>query len=771
MTVLFCLIGIAALLFLTAGDSQLRGHFTSIVETEKNHFLKADSAEATAMLQKKVDEMKKKRGPDYKPRTKHLLDDGSAKYTNRLFLESSPYLLQHAHNPVNWYPWGQEAFDAAKKQGIPLFVSIGYSTCHWCHVMEEESFEDEEIAEYINQHFIPVKVDREERPDVDSVYMSAVQLLTGSGGWPLNVWMTPDLIPFFGGTYFPPRDGDRGTATGFLTLLQQINTAYLTKQDMILSSGKQLTQYINQSLSPPAGSGLPDKALIETAVNDYKKLYDPKDGGTKSAPKFPSTINLRLLLRSWKQSKDHETLEIVENTLIKMANGGINDQVGGGFHRYSTDSKWLVPHFEKMLYDNALLAATFTEAFQATGKERYKTEARKILDYVKNEMTSETGGFYSATDADTLTDKGEKEEGFFFTWTEPELKAALNENDFRIAKRYYSIGSAPHFEGRYIPHITEPPSIIASEYGLTEAELEAVINKIRGILYKYRQQKAPPFTDTKILASWNALMITAFAKAGLIFDDEEYANIAEKAGDFILKNLVKEDILYRSYKDDMAKYIAYLEDYSYLVAALTDLYEVTGKTKWLEKAIAFDKSMVNLFEDEIDGGFYTTSAKHQALPAREKPVYDGATPSGNAIAVLNLLRLYSYTTDAKYLNTAEKALTCFSDRIKQNPTATGEMLIALDYYYDKPKEIIIVTPKGEKASADAFLKVFRESFTPNRILSVVSQGDELTRLEKSVPLVKGKLAVNKKTTVFICEKGVCRLPVSSPAEFNTQLQN
>jgi uncharacterized protein YyaL (SSP411 family) len=423
----------------------------------------------------KFEKMRELRGKDYQPRTEHKRSDGWAKYTNRLFLESSPYLIQHAHNPVNWYPWGNEAFETAKKLNRPVLVSIGYSTCHWCHVMEEESYEDEEIAQYLNENYIAIKVDREERPDIDSIYMSAVQAITGRGGWPLNVWLTPDKKPFYGGTYFPARDGDRGANVGFLTLVERLKEVYDTQHDKVEKSSQQLTQIIQKMLRPKTGDRLLEEDLIKQTMTHYKISFDADFGGVSGAPKFPSSLPVRLLLRYHRRTGDEKILRMAKTTLEKMAAGGIYDQAGGGFHRYSTDRQWLVPHFEKMLYDNALLIMAYLEGYQVTGDEAFKRIAKEILRYVKRDMTSSKGAFFSATDADSPTPKGHREEGYFFTWTPAELDEVLGKDRSEVVKAYYAVSSAGNFEGRNILHTPKTATEVAKSLKIPPAQLHTVI--------------------------------------------------------------------------------------------------------------------------------------------------------------------------------------------------------------------------------------------------------------------------------------------------------
>jgi uncharacterized protein YyaL (SSP411 family) len=714
-------------------------------------------------------QIKAARGKSYQPRTRHLRADGWAEYTNRLFLESSPYLLQHAHNPVNWYPWGDEAFETAKRLNRPVFLSVGYSTCHWCHVMEEESFEDEEIARYLNANYIAVKVDREERPDIDAIYMSAVQALTGHGGWPLSAWLTPDRKPFYGGTYFPARDGDRGAAIGFLTILQKLNESFHQQDGPVEKASAQLTVAISQMMAPKAGSRLPQESVLQNAISFYRQRYDERLGGIQGAPKFPSSLPVRFLLRYFKQYGHGQDLEMARNTLNKMAGGGMYDHVAGGFHRYSTDARWLVPHFEKMLYDNALLAIDYLEAWQATGDESFKRVAHDILRYVQRDMTAPEGAFYSATDADSLTPEGHREEGYFFTWTPEELENILGKDRANIAARFYRVSGPPNFEGRYILHTPESISDIAGSLKMSEPELQAIIDESRDMMYQARKNRPEPLRDEKILTAWNALMISAFARAGLVFEQPEYLEQAVKAARFILDRLYISNRLMRSYKDGQARHGGYLEDYAFLIAAWMDLYEATHDLAWLEKAIALDKILEKEFEDPGHGGYFMTGTDHEELIAKEKPYADTAVPSGNSVQALNLLRLHAFTTDDKYRRRAEKTLTAFSSILSSAPAAMSEMLLALDFYLDTPLEIIIVTPTGRDNAARPFLQALGTRFIPNRILAVVNDGD-LAAVSRLIPLAGEKTPLNGKATAYVCRQGTCALPADDPEAFIRQIE-
>ena len=702
----------------------------------------------------------------YKPRTRHLRDDGSPQYTNRLFLESSPYLRQHAHNPVDWYPWGDAAFETARRLGRPVLLSVGYSTCHWCHVMEEESFEDEEIARYLNENYVAIKVDREERPDIDAVYMSAVQALAGRGGWPMTVWLTPERRPFYGGTYFPARDGDRGARAGFLTLLRRLRTAYADEPQRIADTATQLVQSVERDLaSGHRSDALPGEEVLRAAAGFYRNSLDSTYGGTRRAPKFPSNFPVRFLLRYHRRAGDAETLRGVALTLEKMAAGGIHDQVGGGFHRYATDERWLVPHFEKMLYDNALLAVAYLEGYQATGREDFADVARDILRYVERDMTAPDGGFYSATDADSLAPSGRREEGWFFTWTPAEIEAVLGAEQARVVGAYYGVTAAGNFEGRTILSTPKPLDAVAKEIGLASDEVKMQVSQARERLYRARARRSPPLRDEKILVAWNGLMISAYARASLALGDERYANRAARAADFVLGRMRRRGRLLRSWKDGRAEREAYLDDYAFVIAGLLDLYEATGDVRWLREAIGLDRVLEAQFEDRDGGGFFMTGDEHEKLLAREKPAYDGAEPSGNSVHALNLLRLHELTTQDSYRQRAERTIRAFGAILARRPAALSEMLLALDYRLDTPKEIVVVAPRS-RAEAAPFLAELRTRFVPNFTLSVVAGHDDLGGL---VPLVEGKIALDGKVTAYVCENRVCDLPTTDPAVFARQI--
>ena len=691
--------------------------------------------------------------------------DPSHKHTNRLIHETSPYLLQHAHNPVDWRPWGDEAFDEARRLGKPVFLSIGYSTCHWCHVMEEESFEDEEIAAAMNELYVSIKVDREERPDVDAIYMAAVQALTGSGGWPMSVWLTPDREPFFGGTYFPPRDGARGARHGFLTVLRDIHDAYKSDPERVGRATAALVGAVRARIGSNGGSdaaaaatGRPAPSLIADTVTIFKRIFDDRDGGLRRAPKFPSNIPIRLLLRAHARTGDQVALLMAALTLEKMAAGGMYDQLAGGFHRYSTDARWLVPHFEKMLYDNALLVVAYAESWQVTGRDDFARVARDTLEYLHREMTAPGGGIFSATDADSKRPDGKSEEGAFFVWSEAEIREHLGagpDTDHFI--RYYGVTAAGNFEGANILAIAAPDE---REHGALAPQ--------RAVLYATRLRRSPPFRDEKILAAWNGLAISAFAVAGRMFDEPRYVAAAVRAASHLLENMRPGGRLARSAKDGRAGGAGFLDDYAFVCAGLIDLYEATFEPRWLREAIALADDVERLFADPA-GGWFMTAADHEQLIAREKPTYDGAEPSGTSVALLNALRLGTFTSDDRWRAIADRAFAAINPTLTENPLGLTEALLALDHASDEPKEIAIVWPRD--ASPDAarpLLDVVRRTFVPNHALAAASEADA-PEVGKLIPFIADKTARDGRATAYVCVRGRCELPVQDADALATLL--
>ncbi len=677
---------------------------------------------------------------------------------NRLIHETSPYLLQHAYNPVDWYPWGPEALQKAQREEKPIFLSIGYSACHWCHVMERESFENDEIAHYLNEHFVSIKVDREERPDIDDIYMTAVQLLTGQGGWPLTVFLTPDLKPFFGGTYFPPED--RWGRPGLLTVLKAIVELYRKEREKITEQAERLTQYLNAMQHPKPSTGLLAPELLQQAYLYALQSFDREHGGFGGAPKFPHSLELSFLLRYWRRTQDPDALQIVEFSLEKMARGGIYDQLGGGFHRYCVDAQWRIPHFEKMLYDNALLVWTYLEAYQATHKSLYRRVVEETLAYVLREMTSPEGGFYSAQDADTS-----EGEGAFYLWAPEELSAVLGPEDGARACEYFGVtegaeGGVSVLAQRYT--VEE----FAARAGMTPSACESWLARVRQKLFESRERRKRPARDEKILTAWNGLMISAFARAHQILGDEKYLRAAQDAARFCLAHLHKDGILKRSYKDGQAKCNAYLDDYALFITGLLDLYESDFDRHWIHEAKALSATVVEKFWDEAGGGFFFTSSDHEKLPVRAKGLYDGATPSGNSAATLAFLRLAQLTDDATLRAKAEQTLRLCRDFMEQAPQALSYMLSALDFYLGPTAQIAIIGAKDDPR-VQRFVQTIRARFLPNKVMAVSEQDDAADAA--LIPLVRGRSLVRGAPAVYLCQDSSCRAPITESTELEKAL--
>ncbi len=710
------------------------------------------------------------KGDDYEPRTEHLEPDGSPTFTNRLIGETSPYLLQHAHNPVNWRAWGEEAFERARDTDRPILLSVGYSTCHWCHVMEKESFEDLEIATYINEHFIPIKVDREERPDVDDLYMTAVQVLTGRGGWPMTIVMTPHGEPFFGGTYFPPRDGVRGARRGFLSVLTELVRRYRDEPGNVVAEAQQLSQRIQSITAPQPPGDVPNARAVAATTAAIARSYDPRHGGFGRAPKFPQPSRLGLMMRYQRRSEDPRALEMSVHTLDSMANGGMYDHVGGGFHRYSTDARWLVPHFEKMLYDNAQLAVAYLEGFQLGGHPRHRRIVTEVLDYVALEMRAPGGAFYSATDADSPNPDqgGEREEGWFFTWTPDELDELLGSSAPHL-RAYWDVSDRGNFEGRNILWTPRPAAEVAQERGVSEADLFAMVAEARPVLHARRATRPPPLRDDKILTAWSGLMIGAFARAALVLDRDDYETVAIEAAEFLLETLRDDEgRLMRSWLGQ-PRHRAYLEDYAFLIEGLLDLHETTGDVRWVREAIELQTELDAHFlhEGPNGGGYWMTADDAEELLTRDKPSSDGAVPSGNSVEAMNLLRLAELTQDDTYRTKAERLFAAFSSSITRRGPGVTRMLAALDRYTDTAREIVIVF--DDDAARDRMLQEIRTRFLPNRVLCVV-RADQVEAAAAVVPLVEAKVLLpNSHATAYVCERGRCERPTSDPAEFGRQI--
>lgn len=599
---------------------------------------------------------------------------------NRLALEKSPYLLQHSENPVDWYPWGDEAFAKARAENKPIFLSIGYSTCHWCHVMEKESFEDREVATLMNETFVSIKVDREERPDLDGIYMTAAQILTGSGGWPLNLVLTPEKKPFYAATYIPR--GGRAGMTGMLEIVPKIGEVWLTRRDEITLSAGQVESALRQTVEGGMGDSL-DESVLTATFEELAVRFDDEAGGFSQAPKFPTPHNLLFLLRYWKRTGNENALMMVEKTLGEMRLGGIYDHIGFGFHRYSTDAKWLVPHFEKMLYDQAMLAMAYTEAFQATGKEDYGNAAREIFTYVLRDMTAKGGGFYSGEDADS-----EGKEGKFYLWTEGEIRDVLNNQEAKLILEGFNIERDGNFiesgrsgkTGENIFYMKKSFAGLAEELELSEKELMETIGTARQKLFAAREKRVHPHKDDKILTDWNGLMIAALAKGARVFEMPEYAESARDACDFILNKMRRPDgrLLHR-YRDGQAAIPAYLDDYAFFIGGLIELYEATVEVKYLRTALGLNNDLIEHFWDERSGGFYFTPDDGEKLIVRRKEIYDGAVPSGNSFAMLNLLRLGRITGSPDLEVKADMIGRAFSREVTKRPSAYTYLMVAADF--------------------------------------------------------------------------------------------
>lgn len=675
------------------------------------------------------------------------------KYTNNLIKETSPYLLQHAHNPVNWFAWGEEAFEKANSEDKPILLSIGYSACHWCHVMEHESFEDEETAKIMNENFVNIKVDMEERPDVDQIYMTFTQMTTGSGGYPMNVFLTPDKKPFFGGTYFPPVN--RYNMPSFQRVLTSVADAWRDKRDELLHSANEVVGEIRRvGLAEMSGESLSQDQL-DTAFQSFVRYFDAANGGFGGAPKFPPAMSLEFLLRYYQRTKNENALEIITKTAQKMAHGGIYDQLGGGFHRYTVDAIWLTPHFEKMLYDNAQLVRIYLHIFQATKDEFYKRIAVETLEYVKREMTHEKGGFYSTQDADS-----EGVEGKFFVWTPTEIEAILGEADAQIFNFYYDISEEGNFEEQNILNVKNTLAETSKVLKITPENLQNVLETSREKLFTERENRIKPFRDEKVLTAWNGLMLAAFAEAGAILDNEEYLEIAKKNADFILEHLQKDEYLLRTWKDGKAKLNAYLEDYANFADGLTELFQVSGEVKYLKEAKRLADLLITEFWDEENGGFFFTANNHEELLVRTKDFHDNATPSGNSVAADVLLKLSRLTGEEKYERFAVTVLRLVAPQIRRFPQAFGRVLSTLEFYLNPTKEIVIL------GKSDELKRELWREFLSNKVVVLAENADENSEF---IPLLRERNLINGEPTAYVCENFACQKPVMTAEDLRAQL--
>lgn len=670
------------------------------------------------------------------------------KYTNRLINEASPYLKQHAHNPVDWYPWGEEAISRAQRENKPIFLSIGYSSCHWCHVMEKECFANEEIAKIMNERFINIKVDREERPDLDEIYMHAVQLITGTGGWPLNIFLTPHLVPFFGGTYFPPID--RRGMVSFPKVLMAVSEYYRTHQEEAERGGLKIKEIIQNMMNLNPVAGELDPQIITKAQEILASQFDPLNGGFGQAPKFPNPPILLFLLR---QRKNMEARQMVELTLEKMAQGGIHDHLGGGFHRYAVDDQWMVPHFEKMLYDNALLARVYLEAYQATQKSIYLQVGERIFDYILKEMRDPQGGFYSSQDADS-----EGREGKFFLWTKEEVLSLLGKDKGTIFSTYYGINDEGNFEeGKNILYIAQPKEKVSELFGLASGELEDILSKGRKVLLAEREKRTKPATDKKIITAWNGLMISAFVLSFEITGKSYYLQFAAEAASFIIKNMKSNGLLFRVWAEDKAQIAGFADDYAFFIQALLDLYEATFEKRYLKEAEDLNRQMIDRFWDEQNGGYFYAGKEIESLLVRPKNIYDHILPSANSVAVGNLIRLYFLRGDQILLEKAQKILSLYYPTMGENPLAFSYMLSSLDFYFN-PTEIKLIGLKNDPKTQRMFEKIYKK-YLPHKILKFQDLHESPMDNAFSPP------------SVTICQSFSCLAPLHNETELARVLDN
>tara|TARA_B100000029_G_scaffold516813_1_gene634897 strand:- start:78592 stop:80673 length:2082 start_codon:yes stop_codon:yes gene_type:complete len=676
---------------------------------------------------------------------------------NRLAGETSPYLLQHAFNPVNWYPWGEEALEKAKTEDIPIMLSIGYSACHWCHVMAHESFENEEIAALMNQYFVNIKIDREERPDLDDIYMNAVTTMTGSGGWPMTVFLTPELKPFYGGTYFPPKD--QYGRPGFPQILKAVSQFYHQRRSEAEMQGDKLVERLVELNGFTLQTKTLDIELLDRASDGISASYDDLNGGFGTSPKFPPSMTLSFLLRDNHRTGRKSSLDIVVNSLKKMAKGGIYDHLGGGFHRYSVDEKWLIPHFEKMLYDNALLLRTYTEAFQATGEPLFRNTVTETGFYIIREMLKPNGGFYATQDADS-----EGEEGKFYVWTPGEIQAILGEERSTLFTQYYGVDDVGNFEhGASVLHQKVELEALADSHNLDPEELWSILGEDRCKLLNHREKRIKPGRDEKIMTDWNGLMIGSLARASRIFAEPLFLDSAVDSINFILKELYKDGRMLHVYKDGRAKFNGYLDDYVFTISALLDLYEATFDLNWFLHAVNLMDRTLEQFWDSKKNGFFYTSNDHEKLIVRPKTPYDNAIPSGNAIAIHNLLRLATFTGKHEYREKAELGLSLFSDYMATAPGGFGQLLSGLDWFLDTPVEIAIIGSL-EDPRTQAMLKFIDHTFLPNKVLAVQDISKPESNISDYIPLLANKKAIGGVPTTYVCKDFVCQNPVTTVEE-------
>ena len=682
------------------------------------------------------------------------------KHSNRLQLEKSPYLLQHAENPVDWYPWGEEAFKKAREENKLIFLSIGYSTCHWCHVMAHESFEDPVVAKLMNEVFVSIKVDREERPDIDKIYMAVCQMLTGSGGWPLTIIMTADKKPFFATTYIPKEN--RFGKTGMIDLIPQIQDIWVSRKNEVLNSADQIVSSLKQTANDSPSDEL-SEATLKSAYEQLSTRFDKRHGGFGGAPKFPTSHNLLFLLRYWKRSGDNNALDMVNKTLWAMRRGGIYDHVGYGFHRYSTDGQWFLPHFEKMLYDQAMIAIAYIEAYQSTGEKEYEKTAREIFTYVLRDMTDKEGGFYSAEDADS-----EGEEGKFYLWTGDEIQQILTKEEYELITKVFNFEKDGNFTdeatrtktGKNILYINKELPETASDLKAPADEHQNSLEPALHKLFTAREKRIHPHKDDKILTDWNGLMIAALAKGAQVLNESIYTEAAKKAVNFILTNMRRADgrLLHR-YRDNHAAILANLDDYAFFIWGLIELYEATFDVNYLQTAIKLNNELIAHFWDDKSGGFFFTPDDGETLITRQKEIYDGAVPSGNSVSMLNLLRLGRITTNPDFEEKAAQIGRAFASTVKQFPTAHTQLMSALDFAVGPSYEIVIVgNPQGKDTRE--MIKALRLLFVPNKVVLLRPANQDSPDISNVAGFTKNLSSIDGKTTAYVCTNYTCNFPTT-----------
>ena len=699
--------------------------------------------------------------------------------SNRLIHEKSPYLLQHAHNPVEWYPWGEDAFAKARTEDKPIFLSIGYSTCHWCHVMERESFESESIAAMMNDLFINIKVDREERPDVDKVYMTALQAMGENGGWPMSMFLTPDLKPFFGGTYFPPEN--RYGRIGFPELLQRISAIWKNDRSKVTESADSVTRFLRDLHVAMQPVETLNVELLKTCFDQAARSYDPQSGGFGGGPKFPRPVVFNFLLRYFHRTGDRKALEMSAHTLRQMSSGGMYDHIGGGYHRYSVDGEWRVPHFEKMLYDQAQIVIALAHVYRITRDPFYSKRIRETIAYVLRDVTSEEGAFYSAEDADSLLPEssGENGEGAFYVWPKNEIDILLG-NDSKVFNFHYGVeegGNALHdpqheFTGKNILYAANSMKETASFAGLNEEEIAAILERSRNKLFTARLNRPRPHLDDKIVTAWNGLMISALSQAAQALNEKEYIRAAERAATCIVENLFNQhtNILYRRYREGEAKFEGYLDDYAFLIEGLIDLYETSFNPRWLQYAVLLTEKKIDLFWDEEAGGFFDTTGKDSSILVRMKEQHDGAEPTGNAIAAMNLLRLSALTDNRDWYAKAQRTLYAFGDVLLKAPFSMPQMAAAFDFLTVPVRQIVIVGKRHDEATTRMVREV-HSRFLPNTVVILVDETAWGSDFGPATPFLRSMPMIDEKPTAYVCENFVCKLPTTNIQEMVKLLED